>query len=62
MRMAATLQAMTLCLANTHSVFATAHGNVCLASPEIWHSLVQLKPVPEQLRMRMSPVTKKSAK
>jgi hypothetical protein len=35
MVMVAMLRATAFCMANTHSVFANAHGNVYLASSEI---------------------------
>ena len=37
MGMAAMLRAMTFCMANTHSVFANAHDDVHVVSPESWH-------------------------
>ena len=58
--MAAMRPAKAFRMANTHSVFANAQGDVHLASFEDLAHIVELRPVPEQLRMRMSSVTTKS--
>lgn len=64
MGMAAMLRARTFCMANTHLpiLCSRKRTTMCVGWFRKLALIVELRPVAEQLRMRMSPVTKKSVK
>lgn len=64
MGMAAMLRAITFCMANTHLpiLCSRTRTTMCIGWLRKLALIVELRPVAEQLRMRMSPVTKKSLK